>query len=75
LAFGSGPHRCIGSHLARIEMSIALQELHRRIPDYRVDPDKPTISHATQIRGVLTLPILFTPEAPRPQAITGSSAV
>lgn len=68
LAFGAGPHRCIGSHLARIEMSITLEELHRRIPDYRVDPSKPTISQATQIRGVLQLPIVFTPEAPAPAA-------
>ncbi|MGV0834339.1 cytochrome P450 [Mycolicibacterium thermoresistibile] len=64
LAFGAGPHRCIGSHLARIEMSITLEELHRRIPDYRIDTSKPTISQATQIRGVLQLPIVFTPEAP-----------
>ncbi len=63
LSFGSGPHRCLGSHLARMEISIALEALHRRIPDYRVDPDKPTISHASQVRGVLQLPILFTPEA------------
>jgi cytochrome P450 len=62
LAFGSGPHRCLGSHLARIELSIALEELHRRIPDYRVDTSRPTISHATQVRGVLQLPIVFTPE-------------
>jgi cytochrome P450 len=63
LTFSTGPHRCLGSHLARIEISIALAELHRRIPDYRVDPDKATISHASQVRGVLQLPILFTPEA------------
>ncbi|BBZ05677.1 cytochrome P450 [Mycolicibacterium chitae] len=63
LAFGAGPHRCIGSHLARIEMSVTLEELHRRIPDYRVETTKPTISQATQIRGVLQLPIVFTPEA------------
>ncbi len=63
LAFGSGPHRCIGSHLARIEMSIALEELNRRIPDYRVDTSTPTLTHSTQIRGVLQLPIVFTPEA------------
>ncbi|MGV0834344.1 cytochrome P450 [Mycolicibacterium thermoresistibile] len=74
LAFGAGPHRCIGSHLARIEMSIALEELHRRIPDYRIDTSKPTISHATQIRGVLQLPILFTPESERSAATNGSPA-
>jgi cytochrome P450 len=38
LAFGVGPHRCIGAHLARLEMVVALQEWHKRIPNYRVVP-------------------------------------
>ncbi len=42
LAFGVGPHRCIGSHLARLEMRIALEEWHRRIPDYRLIGDGPS---------------------------------
>ncbi|MBE9373301.1 cytochrome P450 [Saccharopolyspora sp. HNM0983] len=36
IAFGSGPHRCLGSHLARLELNVAMQEWHRRIPDYRI---------------------------------------
>jgi cytochrome P450 len=39
LAFGGGVHRCLGSHLARRELRIALQEWHRRIPDYTLAPD------------------------------------
>lgn len=62
LAFGSGPHRCIGSHLARIEVAAAIEAVHRRIPDYRIDPSKSVLSHASQIRGVTQLPIVFTPE-------------
>jgi cytochrome P450 len=34
LAFGGGVHRCLGSHLARRELRIAMREWHRRIPDY-----------------------------------------
>ena len=34
VAFGGGVHRCLGSHLARRELRIALREWHRRIPDY-----------------------------------------
>jgi cytochrome P450 len=34
--FGIGPHRCAGAHLARLELKVAYQEWHRRIPDYRL---------------------------------------
>ena len=61
LSFGMGPHRCIGSHLARIELRIALEEINRRIPDYAVDPEDTVVVHPSQVRGVARLPIIFTP--------------
>ncbi|MEE2061680.1 cytochrome P450 [Rhodococcus artemisiae] len=61
LSFGGGPHRCLGSHLARVELSLALEEIHRRIPDYDLNAEDPPILHASQVRGCMRLPITFTP--------------
>ena len=38
IAFASGFHRCLGSHLARMEMHVALDAWHCRIPDYEITP-------------------------------------
>lgn len=60
LAFGLGPHRCLGSHLARQELHIALREWHARIPDYRIPDDAAVIEHADQVLGLDTLPLTWT---------------
>jgi cytochrome P450 len=64
LAFGGGPHRCLGSHLARMELRVALEELHRRIPDYEIAPGE-TPRYGGGIREVQYLPLVFSPEAAR----------
>lgn len=63
LSFGAGAHRCIGSHLARIELGLALEEIHRRIPDYALVESDPPVMHASQVRGCTRLPIVFTPRS------------
>lgn len=57
ISFGAGPHRCLGSHLARQEMIIMLEEWHRRIPDYRVvgEPQE----HAGQVFGLDSLQLTW----------------
>jgi cytochrome P450 len=60
LAFGGGVHRCLGSHLARLEMRVALEELHRRVPDYAIKAGE-TPRYTMGIRAVEYLPLVFTP--------------
>lgn len=62
LSFGAGVNRCSGSHRGRIELTIALEETHRCIPDYRLVESDPPIFHASRVRGCLRLPITFTPQ-------------
>lgn len=58
VAFGGGPHRCLGSHLARMELRAALEEWHRRIPEYDLQPgETPRVSHG--IREVQYLPLVW----------------
>ena len=56
MTFASGVHRCLGSHLARLEMRIALQELLSRAPAYRVDIDGLTYDNVA-VRAVTTMPV------------------
>lgn len=57
-AFGGGPHRCLGSHLARMELRVALREFHRRIPDYEIKPGTQLV-YTAALRSVETLPLVF----------------
>jgi cytochrome P450 len=58
VAFGAGPHRCLGSHLARMELRAALEEWHKRIPEYQIEPGAvPRVSPG--IREQLHLPLVW----------------
>jgi len=58
LAFGGGIHRCLGSHLARLELRVALREWHRRIPDYCIKPGV-DLNYTAGIRTLETFPMLL----------------
>jgi cytochrome P450 len=58
LAFGGGPHRCLGSHFARLELRVAIEEFHRRIPEYRIK-DGVEIHYSAGIRQADHLPLVW----------------
>ena len=60
IAFGAGPHMCLGMHLARLELKVAANRLLDRLPNLRLDPegDDPHI-HGERFRSPTSLPVLF----------------
>ncbi|WP_067673079.1 cytochrome P450 [Nocardia miyunensis] len=59
-AFGLGVHRCIGSHVARVEMRIALEVWHERIPEYSVTPGwVPSHRYGSFMQQLHNLPLRF----------------
>lgn len=59
IAFNAGPHRCLGSHLARVELNILYEELLARLPEFRLDGEKPPKFHGGHVVGVEELHLVW----------------
>jgi hypothetical protein len=59
VAFGSGIHRCAGSNLARMELTVALEEWLHRIPSFSLEEGKEITWAGGQVRGPRILPVVF----------------
>ena len=62
LAFGTGPHVCLGARLARIQLDALLREILSRIPDIRPDGEAEML-RSIWFNAVIRMPVAFTPEA------------
>jgi cytochrome P450 len=56
-AFGFGPHFCVGMHLARHQMRIGLRALVDRLPNLRLDAERPPVFRGWEYRGPASLPV------------------
>lgn len=59
VAFGAGIHRCAGSNLARMELTVALEEWLARIPSFRLEDGGEVTWAAGQVRGPRSVPVVF----------------
>lgn len=65
LAFGMGPHRCIGQNLARVFLRCTIRGVLNRMPDYQVEPGFVPHYEVGEGRTMINLPVTFTPSEPR----------
>lgn len=66
IAFGAGPHRCLGSHLARTELEVVIEEWHKVIPDYRIPDTAAVNDRPSSVSGLESLPLEWDVPEGRP---------
>jgi cytochrome P450 len=61
LTFGAGPHRCVGSHLARLQIRVAVRRLLDRLGPFSIPADAEVTYFSLQARGPASVPLVFEP--------------
>ena len=57
VAFGYGTHFCVGHSIARVLGQVVLEEMFTRLPNLRLDPDRPAVVDGWAVRGAKSLPV------------------
>jgi cytochrome P450 len=59
MAFGFGPHICLGAHVARLEIRITLEEFAERVPEFRIAPGQSARWNETgTVRSLASVPVV-----------------
>lgn len=59
IAFNAGPHRCLGSHLARVELQVLFEEMLGRLPEFRLDPRHPPRFHGGNVISIEVMDLVW----------------
>lgn len=70
LGLGLGIHRCLGAHLVKVEARIFLEEFLRRVPEFRLDPDRQPRWMPGQVCSFVSVPIQLPPHTEQAQDAT-----
>jgi cytochrome P450 len=58
-SFGNAEHKCIGEHLARMQLGVFIEEWLKRIPDFAIDPANPPVTYSGAVIGMTRLALVW----------------